>query len=306
MKIIEKNGYKISEFTLGTVQLGMSYGINNKSGMPSYEQSREILQTAIDGGIVSFDTAKGYGKSEAVLGRFFSESPAEKTLITKVEFDTETPADIKDSLFVKVEDSLRVMGLTKLPLVLLHSESYLKKYGNSLKDALKELKAEGLVDSVGISFSDKSEIMEMTDPELFDSIQIPANMFDNEEIRSGKIKELFNRDIAVYVRSVYLQGLFFMDTNALPAKIQSAKPALDKLKMIAADNNMTMASLALSYIRGTEGISSLVLGCETAKQLEESISCFDLPPLSKSVADKITEISEEVDSVVIRPWEWNK
>lgn len=73
-----KNGYKISELTLGTVQLGIPYGINNKYGMPTFSQSEEILQTAIDHGVVSFDTAKGYGKSEAVLGQFFAEKETEK------------------------------------------------------------------------------------------------------------------------------------------------------------------------------------------------------------------------------------
>ena len=306
MKITEKNGYKISELTLGTVQLGIPYGINNKNGMPSYEQSAGILQTAIDGGIVSFDTAKGYGKSEAVLGRFFLENPVTKTLITKVEFDKETPTEIKDSLFEKVKDSANVLGLQKLPLVLLHSETYLEKYGKFLIDALKELKAEGLTDSVGISFSDKSKLLEMTDPEVFDSVQIPANMFDNGETRNGKIKTLSENGIAVYVRSVYLQGIFFMDTESLPAKIKSAKPALDKLRILAQENNLSMAGLALSYMRGTEGITSLVLGCETTEQLKDSLSLFDLPQLSKNVSDKITEISEEIEPVVIRPWEWNK
>lgn len=131
-------------------------------------------------------------------------------------------------------------------------------------------------------------------------------MFDNKEIRNGTIKKLADNDVSVYVRSVYLQGLFFMDTNRLPDKIKSAKPAIDKLKLIAEENGLGMAALALAYIRGSEGISSLVLGCETAEQLKESLSLFDIPPLSKNIADKITEISEEVESVVIRPWEWNK
>lgn len=306
MKIIEKNGYKISEFTLGTVQLGIPYGINNKSGMPSYEQSAKILQTAIDGGIVSFDTAKSYGKSEAVLGRFFDGNPADKTLITKVEFNKETPADIKESLFSKVRDSISVLGVSKLPLVLLHSESYLDKYGTYLTDALKELKAEGLVQSVGISFSDKTKLMELTNPEIFDSVQIPANMFDNKEILNGSIKTLSDAGVAVYVRSVYLQGLFFMDASSLPQKIKSASFALDKLHKLAADNNMSMAALALSYMRGIEGITSLVLGCETPKQLTESLSLFDMPLLNADIIDEINEISQQIEPIVIRPWEWNK
>ena len=306
MKITEKNGYKISELTLGTVQLGIPYGINNKSGMPSYDKSANILQTAIDGGIVSFDTAKGYGESEAVLGRFFSHNNAEKTLITKVEFYKETPSEVKDSLFNKVKDSIKVLGVSRLPLLLLHSEAYLDTYGKTLTDALTELKAEGLVQSVGISFSDKSKLQKLTNPEIFDSVQIPANMFDNKEILNGSIKTLSDLGIAVYVRSVYLQGLFFMDTSSIPQKIKSAASALDKLHKLASDNNISMAALALSYMRGIDGITSLVLGCETSKQLTESLSLFNMPPLAAGVLDRINEISEQIEPIVIRPWEWNK
>ena len=46
MKYFEKNGYRISEMTLGTVQLGMNYGINNKDGKPSSDIADEILKTA--------------------------------------------------------------------------------------------------------------------------------------------------------------------------------------------------------------------------------------------------------------------
>lgn len=306
MKIKEKNGYKISEFTLGTVQLGIPYGINNTNGMPSYEQSAKILQTAIDGGIVSFDTAKGYGKSEFVLGKFFADNPADKTLITKVEFENETSSDIKDSLFAKVKDSLAVMGVSNLPLLLLHSESYLDIYGSSLIEALQELKAEGLVHSVGISFSDKTKLMKLTDPKIFDSVQIPANLFDNKEILSGNIKALSDAGIAVYIRSVYLQGLFFMETASLPSKIKSAAPALNKLHQLASDNNMSVAALALSYMRGVDGVTSLVLGCETTTQLLESLSLFNMPLLSADIVDKINEISEQIEPIVIRPWEWSK
>lgn len=305
MKITEKTSYKISELTLGTVQLGIPYGINNTHGMPTYEEAATILQTALDNGIVSFDTARGYGKSEAVLGKFFTENPTEKTIITKVEFEKETLTEVRDSLFNKVKDSATVMGLEKIPVVLLHSEAYLDAYGKTLVEAMQALKAEGLVQSVGISFSDKSRLMELTDSNVFDSVQIPANMFDNAEIRNGKIKELSDAGISVYVRSVYLQGLFFMDGHLLPEKIRSAKPALDKLKDLAAEHNMSVAAMAVSFIRDTNGVESLVMGCETPAQLIESVSLFDTPKLSKNVTDKIMEISEEVEPVVIRPWEWN-
>ena len=79
MRFIEKNGYKISELTLGTVQLGLAYGVNNYRGMPSFEESSAILDTALSEGIISFDTAQAYGESETVLKRYFSTGILERT-----------------------------------------------------------------------------------------------------------------------------------------------------------------------------------------------------------------------------------
>lgn len=306
MKTTEKNGYKISEFTLGTVQLGMAYGINNSRGMPSSEEAEKILSRAVSGGIVSFDTARGYDKSEKILGDFFRGKDICKTLITKVEFEDETKADLRASLFAKTEDSIKKLGVESIPLLHLHTEKYLETYGEALTSALSELKAEGLVKSVGISFSDKSRLLELCDTDIFDSIQIPANMFDNEEIRNGKISKLSSLGVAVYVRSVYLQGLFFKDPEELTGNLVSAKGALTKLRRLAEENNMSMASLALSYMRGVEGITSLVIGCETEAQLDDSLNLFENPPLGEELVSRINEISEEVESVILRPWEWKK
>ena len=82
MNSVIKNGYEITALTLGTVQLGLAYGVNNAQGMPTFEESSAILNTALDSGIVSFDTARGYGESEAVLGRFFRENPERKKTLT--------------------------------------------------------------------------------------------------------------------------------------------------------------------------------------------------------------------------------
>ena len=51
MKINTVKGIEISALSLGTVQLGLSYGINNADGKPSQETANAILNAAIDGGI---------------------------------------------------------------------------------------------------------------------------------------------------------------------------------------------------------------------------------------------------------------
>lgn len=110
----------------------------------------------------------------------------------------------------------------------------------------------------------------------------------------------------VFVRSIYLQGLFFKDTNALPEKIKSAKEPLDKLHKLARDAGVRMAELAMTFIRDAEGISSLVLGCDNPTQLLEGVSLINAPKISPEVAEAARKIAEEVEPVVIRPWEWFK
>ncbi len=306
MKFTEKNGYKISELTLGTVQLGLAYGVNNDKGMPSFEESSAILNTALSSGIISFDTAQAYGESELVLKRFFEKEERERTLITKVVFRDVDKSGVKDKLFSMVRTSIERLGIEKIPFLKLHNQDMLELYGDTLVYALHDLKKEGLVDGIGVSFSDKSRLLELTDGCGFDCVQIPANIFDSKEIVDGSIKKLSASGCAVFIRSVYLQGLFFKDTNALPDKIKSAKSPLDNLHNLANDAGVTMQELAISFIRDTEGIASLILGCDTSSQLLESVSLINAPKINPEVAKQAMKIAEEVDPIVIRPWEWFK
>lgn len=304
MKITEKNGYKISALTLGTAQLGLAYGVNNDKGMPTFEESSELLTTALDLGITSFDTARGYGESEAVLGRYFGKTQREKTLITKVIFNGEPKEKIKDELFRQAADSAKKLGLNKLPFLMLHREGYIEQYGDAIINAMQDLKNEGLADGVGVSFSEKSRLLKYCLNAPFDCIQIPANMLDNAEIRSGALKSISDKGTAVFVRSVYLQGLFFKDTNALPESLKSEKPLLDKLHSLASDFGFSMAEMALGFIRDTEGIDSLVMGADTPDQLRESVNLLEGRKLPEELMKEIIKLSENINPRLVQPWTW--
>ena len=55
---------------LGTVEIGLDYGINNKEGKPSHKQAFELLDAAFENGIRELDTAEGYGDSEDIIGEY--------------------------------------------------------------------------------------------------------------------------------------------------------------------------------------------------------------------------------------------
>ncbi len=70
MKYLDYNGLPLSRITLGTVQLSMKYGISNKTKSSS-KITNEVLMTAKELGILSFDTSPQYGNIEMILGKFF-------------------------------------------------------------------------------------------------------------------------------------------------------------------------------------------------------------------------------------------
>ena len=56
----------MADLCLGTVQFGMKYGINNRQGQPSMNDSVEMIKYAVDNGVKYIDTARAYGDAELV------------------------------------------------------------------------------------------------------------------------------------------------------------------------------------------------------------------------------------------------
>lgn len=60
----------------------------------------------------------------------------------------------------------------------------------------------------------------------------------------------------VFIRSVFLQGLFFRDPQTLPEGVlQLAKEPLKKLNKLAEEENRSIAEIALTFIRDLDGVN---------------------------------------------------
>ncbi|NJD03757.1 MAG: aldo/keto reductase [Ruminiclostridium sp.] len=311
MEYVEKKGLKISKFTLGTAQLGCDYGIANNTGRPSEHESLEILKSAAEGGINSYDTSSGYELSEEILGKFFngnSNRLGNPVIITKIfDFDFRSKQTIKQSIFRQVEDSLRKLKLSKIPVLMLHYFSDYEKGGAYVIECLRELKACGKIDKIGISLYAEDNINMILEEDLFEAVQIPLNIFDHRLINSGILSEFKKKDMIVFVRSVYLQGLFFLDSNDLPVNLRSAKDYLVKLHELAKRAGMSVAQLCTSFVKNLDGITSLVIGCETVKQIRENITLIeDSKAISKEIYSEIFDYYANMPQKIINPILWSK
>lgn len=301
MNSIIVNNKKLSQMTLGTVQLGMNYGIANDSGQPVTKQSHAMLGCALKNGVTSLDTARGYGTSEDVLGSFFKIHSTEMPFITsKVKVGVSVGAsdkDIEKDIITSVETSLQKLGISKLDCLLLHSPDDMIQYGDIVPKTLEKLVKDRYTAMVGASVYLPQEVETLLKNDVYEAIQLPMSLFDQKLIHQGYIERLKEKNIIVFVRSVFLQGLFFLDPEKItdPLLIEYASPYIRKLRELSEASGMSIAEFAISFIRDVPGVTSLVLGADTEEQVIENISYMNASPLTDKVRNEVSEIFKNVN-----------
>ncbi|MBE6642644.1 MAG: aldo/keto reductase [Ruminococcaceae bacterium] len=299
MKYTEIAGKKVSAMSLGTVQLGLNYGIANTNGKPEEKQSFEMLQSALSNGITSLDTARAYGTSEEVLGNFFKQYKGEMPFITTKIIGIEgLPAsEIEKKAFEVAETSLETLGLKKVNCIMLHRGSNLFENGDVVAKAMENLIKKGYTDTVGVSVYDAYELEKMFEYDVYTATQVPMSIFDQRLIASGMTDKLYERNITTFVRSVFLQGLFFLDPDKItdPILIEHAVPKIKLLRECAEKEGMSVAELAISYMRDVRGVTSLVLGADTPEQVKMNAGYFETKSVSENTANTIKTAFANVD-----------
>ena len=285
MKNTTVAGKSISKMSLGTVQFGLHYGIANDVGKPPEEQSFEMIKAALDGGVTSIDTARAYGDSEDIIGRYFKENPENIPFVsTKVPPFPEADVKLLEKHIIEsVETSLECLGLKKVENIMLHNGVSLFRYGDETAKIMGSLVKRGYCDMVGASVYDAKEIDKMLTYEEYTATQVPMSIFDQRLINGGYIEKLADRGYTTFVRSVFLQGLFFLDPEKITDEIliRHALPGIKKIREISEKEGMTIVELAIAFLRDYPGVTSLVLGSDNADQVRANIRCFDAHPLSE-------------------------
>lgn len=295
----------ISILTLGTVQLGLPYGVANLSGQPDINDSHQLLQSSLDNGIQTLDTASTYGNAEQVIGTFANRQAF--TCITKFKL---SPEAIDNSSLAVAEarqsvlTSCQMLNVERLPVLLFHKgpEQPIKKVASLLPYIFKTLQNEGLIGEGGLSAYTPDELTCIQDWETIRSVQVPLNIFDTRLLQGNLLQTLTKNEVKVFVRSVYLQGLLLMET--LPPHLSFAKPYLDQLAAIAQKANRTSKELAFAFVRDTPGVSSIVVGAETIEQVEENVRLLATPPLPEQITAEIRQRFAAVPLDVITPARW--
>lgn len=263
---------------LGTVQMGLSYGINNSTGKISIEDSFKILKYAFKNGIRTLDTAEAYGNSHEVIGTFHRKNPNRKfKIITKL------PNQINNNIVEKVESYLNDLYVNQIDTLLFHSFS---SYSDNIEsfEILKKLKSDRKIKNLGVSVYTNDEIEKVLLNDEVDIIQFPFNIFDNANLRKDILQKIKSKRKIVHTRSALLQGLFFKDIDDQNDIVQKLKNELILLSEISKNNKVSISELALSYCLQQSDIDNVLIGVDSMSQLIDNIKSVKYKIDSKTIA----------------------
>lgn len=288
-----------NKIILGTVQFGLNYGINNTKGKPNGEEIKKIFDLAYENGINMLDTAEAYGDSQETIGEYHMQSKNRFEVITKY---SSARVDLPENIANRVEHDLKLLNVSSLFAYMFHSFKDLTTHFEKFKPELLKLKLEGKIKKIGVSIYTNEEAEQVLNYKEIDLVQLPFNLLDNNSQRELAIRKLKDRGIEIHTRSVFLQGLFFMNQESIPAKLLALKPYLQKIKQNTLQYKCSLNDLALNYVLYQKQIDKVLIGVDTAEQLLTNIA---------SSKKELNESMNEIDSIQVKetellnPANWN-
>ena len=298
-----RTGWQVSE-----VGYGM-WGMAGWTGSDD-EQSFESLDRAIELGCNFFDTAWAYGDghSERLLGATLKRHPGKRLYIaTKIPPKNRKwpakPSYTLDDVFPPdyireyTEKSLRNIGVSTLDLQQLHVWTDEWATDDRWQRALRALKDEGLVRSLGISVNrwQPANVLRALDSGLIDAVQVVYNVFDQSP-EDALFPYCQKHQIAIIARVPFDEGSLtdtltadstwpagdFRNLYFNPDNLQATLPRVARLRE-AIPSGMTMPQLALRHILTHPAVSTVIPGMRRLRNVEQNLGVSDGQPLSSSL-----------------------
>lgn len=280
----------LNKISLGTVQFGIEYGINNTKGQTTKNEVSKILKRCKQVGIEHIDTAAAYGSAEIVLGEIIQS----EGLTNSFHITTKYKGDGINNLSLSTRESLQKLRVEKLYCQMFHSyQDYKNSEGFVTPEGVKKM---------GVSVYMNEELLDSIKDPKIRVIQCPFNLLDNHLVRGEYLRMAKEKGIEIQVRSSFLQGLFFMKRNRLPLALKDLKGPLEALDRICANNSVSMSKLALGYCLSKDYIDKVVIGVDSLEQLNLNIEAVKTP-LPKFILEEIDEINV-INQKLLNPTNW--
>lgn len=270
-------------FAFGCMRLPM------KDGKVDYDEFIRMADAFIDSGFNYFDTAHGYinGQSEtAIRDCVVKRYDRSRFVLTNklTDFYFKKESDIRPFF----EKQLELCGVDYFDFYLMHAQdsgNYKQFTKCRAYEIAGELKKEGKIRHVGISFHDKADVLEqiLTEHPEIEVVQIQLNYVDyaDEGVDSKNVYEVCEK---------YNKPVLVME----PVKGGSLVKLPDKAKTVFDElHGGSYASYALRFAAGFPQICAVLSGMSSMEQMEDNLSFMvDFKPLNDKEQDAVKQVCD--------------
>jgi aryl-alcohol dehydrogenase-like predicted oxidoreductase len=291
------------------------------------EDSREIIDRAIDLGVTFFDTANMYaeGESERVLGRALSEYDRDEMVVATKAHPFASPDPYPPSedggglsrkaLEQSIGNSLERLGMDTVDLYQIHRWDYLTPIEETLR-ALDDAVRRGQVRYLGASsmwayqFAEALQTSDALGLDRFVSMQDHYNLAYREEER--EMLPLCEREgIGVIPWSPLARGYLARPHDEFESTTRGQTdryaeyldytrgggPEInERVEELAEEKGVTMAQIALSWVLHQDAVDAPIVGTTSVEHLEEAVEALEID-LSESDQEWLEEPYEPIDVV---------
>jgi aryl-alcohol dehydrogenase-like predicted oxidoreductase len=273
----------VSELSLGTVELGLDYGIDNER-RPSECEASELLHYALDRGINLIDTARAYGDAERVIGRALKGQREEYVLVSKVLPMPEAPMKVRS----QVEESLIQLQTDHVDVMMVHCRANQTLPDDDTVDVLKTVRREGKVLYLGASVYGPEAAIAAINCGCFDCIEVGYSVLDRR-IDMEALPLAVEKDVGVIARSVLLKGALSERYLLLPPALEPMKQSIAQLASIAGGVSR-LPELAYRYVCNRPAPQTALIGTARREEIDECIRYLERGPLSPQEIEAIQQV----------------
>ncbi|MEU4294443.1 aldo/keto reductase [Kribbella sp. NPDC026596] len=300
-----RTGHQLTELGLGAAQFG------NLFRETTDERSTRAVRSALDEGILYFDTAPHYGLglSEHRLGRALADTAADVLISSKVgRLLVESPETAdrldddgfvvpartrrvwdfsRDGILRSVEQSLARLGTDRLDIAYLHDpDDHWEPASSSGIAALMELRDQGVVGAIGAGMNQSAMLAEFVRRTDVDVVMVAGRFTLLDQSALDDLLPIAReRGVGVVAAAVYNSGLLStatVDSSAHYDYEQAPKAVVElaiRVAVVCARHGVSLPAAAVQYPLRHPAVVSVVTGMRTEEHMRSTVNRYreDIP-----------------------------
>ena len=307
-RTLGRTSIEVSEVSFGGVEIGIPYGIGgSEQNMLADDQAVDLLGRAVERSINFFDTARGYGKSEELMGRAFAGLRDQVVLCTKSRHFAAKgepfPAEreLADIIQQSLDESLTTLRTDHVDVYMVHNANMVVLNNHAVADAFCRCKTQGLTRAIGVSTYTVEETRKAIDAGIWDVIQLPFHLMDQRQGQLFGVAE--DKGVGIVVRSVLFKGILTNRGDHLHPELKAVADHRKVYDELLTDEIPSLSDLATKFVLSHQEVSSVLIGIDRMEYLDKALAVADGEYLDAQSLARAREMSyPEPDFLDLPTW----